>query len=93
MSKIKGLKAKSEQEAAKLLSLLVNGLKSIDSSFEPYLKDNGSWVLDTGNNWFATIRQGDRGYDVDLRYRYRTPESHSALEGLAVFMAWRFGGN
>lgn len=53
------------------LAEIVCGLAA--SSFRPYKKENGGWVLDSVNNWFLHSIDQNRGR-WRLSYRYGLPD-------------------
>jgi hypothetical protein len=63
------------------------------SGYIPRLKANGNWVLDSGENYFAQVKdckQGRGTQEVQISYRYENPEFNQAFNGLAVWLEYQF---
>jgi hypothetical protein len=73
-----------EANLATRLAEIVCGLAA--SSFRPYKKENGGWVLDSGNNWFLHPIERQRGALDYGRWRlsYRYGLSDRFREALEV---------
>lgn len=58
----------------------------------PWLKENSTWVLNSGNDWFLTLEKEDDEFRYwELRYRYTTEERSKRLEALCQFLEWDLG--
>lgn len=55
----------AEKDLALRLAEIVSGLTG--TSFRPYRKENGGWVLDTSNNWFLH-RLSENRWRISHRY-------------------------
>lgn len=73
-----------EEDLALRIAEIVSGLTT--SSFRPYKKENGSWTLDTGNNWFLH-ELSERHWR--LQYRYGLAEK--LREALQTICTWAVG--
>lgn len=65
-------------DLAKRLAAIVVGVQQ--SVYDVYQKENGSWQLDCGNDWFMSI-EGDQ---VSLRYRYDSAYPKEFWEALKL---------
>lgn len=65
----------NEKQLAQRLADIVVGRESY---YEPTQKDNGSWQLDSGNNWFFFLK-GSQGV---LHTRYWTAEDLVVLDAI-----------
>lgn len=61
----------------------------------PFLKDNGSWQLDCGNDWFLRrVQELPNGnIEYTLSYRYTTADRQKMLDGLIPFLHFIFDPN
>lgn len=75
-----------EENFAYRLAEIVSGLHG--SRFRPYRKENGGWVLDSGNNWFLHAFDRDKGH---WRLSYRYGLSDKLREALQVVLARSVG--
>lgn len=63
-----------------------------DECQEPWLKENGSWVLSGGNNWFLRLESEDKEYRYwSINYRYLTEARQECLDGMCRFLEWTLG--
>lgn len=73
-------------EIIKMVSAVVTG-RFADGV--PYQKDNGSFVLDRANDWFASFIIVGETTTLRVTYRYEHDGNAEALEGLAEFLKWK----
>ncbi len=71
-----------ERAVAERLMIVIEGLVPTEEGM-PIHKENGSWQLDEGNNWFLTPLD-HRNYR--LEYRYESMHNAAGLEGLKAFL-------
>lgn len=74
-----------QEMIARRIAYIVVGRLELEAGTDklqvPFLKENGTWVLDSGNDWF--LRFLDDG-GMELAYRYSTPAMEATLPALKV---------
>ena len=76
----------SEESIVQRMNRIVTGVDATPGV--PYKKDNGNWVLDTGNNWFLSFNAETREATLQGRYAAARP---GMMEGLKPFLELVFG--
>ena len=83
-----------EKDVAGRMAHLIEGHGKIGQSDNapPWRKDNGSWQLDSGNDWFLhkTQQLPNTNFEYTLDYRYTTADRQKMLDGLLPFLEFIF---
>jgi hypothetical protein len=77
---------KREEDA---LIVIVKALAPASEFFAQ--KENGAYVVGVNNEFTVIFESTPGGLDAQISYRYNNFDSIFALEGLALYLNWRWG--